>query len=155
MTLPSGPGSTLAVARGSDRLNWVERQTVALVTQPATRWKPPVNTYIEFSCPGCHHALRVRTEYLGKRISCKYCSHVFQAVATTGDVQPTAAGPAAPPQADAAAEAARQQVASLETALQQARGELAERAATHADEARRASEEIARLEEQVRALQGA
>ena len=31
------------------------------------------------TCPQCQRLLRVRTEYAGKRIACKHCSHAFVA----------------------------------------------------------------------------
>src|SRR5262249_44117181 len=42
-----------------------------------------VKQYTEIACPSCQRTLRVRTEYLGHRISCKSCNHLFRAEAPT------------------------------------------------------------------------
>jgi hypothetical protein len=46
-----------------------------------------VTQYAELPCPKCQRELRVRTEYLGRVISCNYCDHSFRVhlhVATSG-----------------------------------------------------------------------
>src|SRR5215475_1411024 len=55
---------------------------------------PPVKTYIDLSCPNCQRLLRVRTEYAGKRIACKHCSHAFVA-GVPADAGPPQPDPAA------------------------------------------------------------
>src|SRR4051794_32806863 len=32
-------------------------------------------------CPGCEHPLKVRTEYLGRKVTCKHCGKIFTAQA--------------------------------------------------------------------------
>jgi predicted nucleic acid-binding Zn-ribbon protein len=92
-----------------------------------------VKTYLEIPCPKCQRKLRIPTEYLGKRLSCKYCEHVFQP-----DVKDV----------PAAADSANQQLAQLQA-------ELTARAAEHANalkDAQWARAEAARLQEQMQAL---
>jgi chromosome segregation ATPase len=100
---------------------------------------------VELSCPSCHHGLRVREEYLGKGIVCRYCAHSF--VAQT----PAGVSPAVPSQAEVAAEAERQRAARLEEELQQLRGELAAQAAAAGD-VRQARKEVTHLRGQLDAL---
>jgi chromosome segregation ATPase len=125
-----------------------------------------VKSHIDLSCPNCQRLLRVRTEYDGKRIACKYCTHAFVA-AVTADAGQVAPAPAAAPQAapsggpprpDPDAEAARQRFAQQEAELQRAVNELAARTAEltgATEEAQRAREDTARLEQQLLALQSA
>src|SRR5215213_5998259 len=37
-----------------------------------------MSTHIELACPKCHEALRVRREYVGKRVTCKHCQQTFK-----------------------------------------------------------------------------
>src|SRR5262249_36727141 len=126
---------------------------------------PPVKSYIDLSCPNCQRPLRVRTEYAGQRIACKHCSHAFVA-GVPAEAGPVAPAPAAapqpersvgPPQPDPAADA-RQRPAQQEAEPQRAVRELAARTAgltAATEEAQRAREDTARLEQQLRALQSA
>jgi hypothetical protein len=36
-------------------------------------------SHISAECPRCRLALRLQTQYLGQRVSCRYCGHVFRA----------------------------------------------------------------------------
>jgi chromosome segregation ATPase len=72
--------------------------------------------YLEQTCPNCHRSLRVRTEYLGKRIVCRYCQLTF-----------TPEAPAVP--------AGDAQVTALQEELQQARAERDRLARAHAEAA--------------------
>src|SRR5215213_975095 len=37
-----------------------------------------MSTHIEIACPKCHEGLRVRREYVGKRVTCKHCQNTFK-----------------------------------------------------------------------------
>ena len=39
----------------------------------------PMNTYFVQECPTCGRNLRVRVEYLGKRVVCQHCGAKFHA----------------------------------------------------------------------------
>ena len=62
-----------------------------------------MKTYLEIPCPKCQRKLRIPTEYLSKRLACKYCEHVF-----TPDAKAAAAAPLAPNQPAAASQQAAQ-----------------------------------------------
>src|SRR5262249_45378463 len=32
---------------------------------------------VVFACPNCQHKLRIKEEYLGRTLRCKYCAHEF------------------------------------------------------------------------------
>src|SRR4051794_29297039 len=36
-----------------------------------------MSTRIELPCPSCGRTLKVRPEYVGRTVSCKYCDHAF------------------------------------------------------------------------------
>ncbi len=36
-----------------------------------------MNQYLDMPCPQCRHELRVRAEYVGRRVRCKYCEHAW------------------------------------------------------------------------------
>jgi ribosomal protein L37AE/L43A len=38
---------------------------------------PAVSQYTQVPCPSCQRSLRVRKEYSGKVIACRYCDHAF------------------------------------------------------------------------------
>jgi hypothetical protein len=67
-----------------------------------------VKQYIEQSCPNCHRSLRVRTEYVGKRIVCRHCQMTFTPAVPLAEP--------APPPAD-------ERLARLEEELRQTRDE--------------------------------
>ncbi|MCC6418789.1 MAG: hypothetical protein IT429_11185 [Gemmataceae bacterium] len=100
-----------------------------------------MNTHHESFCPSCKHPIRIRSEYLGKRIACKHCKHVFLAVAPAAGGQPALPGAAAAPQATAAVEAA-----ARERDLTAAR--------TDADQLRRRMAELQPLEGRVAEMEG-
>jgi chromosome segregation ATPase len=81
-----------------------------------------VKQYLELACPNCQRSLRVRTEYLGKRIVCKHCQRQFTPVAPAVVAPPVAAPAEAP-----------ERVAQLEEELRQARDGLAHHQAEYAD----------------------
>ena len=35
-------------------------------------------THFETSCPHCEHPLKVRLEYVGKKVACKHCGQAFK-----------------------------------------------------------------------------
>jgi chromosome segregation ATPase len=91
--------------------------------------------------------LRIRTEYLGKRIACKHCRHTFRAEA------PPAPAPAAP---SLVPDAALQHNARLQADLQKAQADLAARTAELAraiEEKQRAEAEAANAARQLQAIQ--
>src|SRR5437899_2124457 len=97
-------------------------------------------------CPNCRHDLRVRAEYGGKRITCKYCGNIFVAPAAPAPAGATVSGEAT---------GALQRVVALEEELQQTRSELTVRTAEQERAVaglREAQAETARLQEQVREL---
>lgn len=47
-----------------------------------------MSDYAEVACPNCRHSLRVRLEYAGRKIACKYCGQAFR-------FQPEMAAPSA------------------------------------------------------------
>jgi chromosome segregation ATPase len=114
-----------------------------------------VTTKLELPCPNCQRNLRIRTEYVGKRIACKYCEHVFRPEAKDGHMPPPAAPAAAPPAPDVAAQAAQQRIAQLQTELRKAQSDLADRTAEHGtavQEAEHTRAKAGRLEQQLQAL---
>src|SRR5207245_220907 len=84
-----------------------------------------VAQYIESACPNCNRPVRIRTEYLGKRIACKSCDHTFKADAA--QIPPASTPQAAPEESPIV----NQQTASLEEELKQVRNELAVRTTEH------------------------
>src|SRR6516225_1473810 len=95
------------------------------------------------ACPQCQTPLRVRTEYVGKRIACKTCDHTFRVEAPPDGAAPPPAPPAA------AGEGAGQEV-------QQLREELAARTSEHdraLQQLQEAQAELAGLRGQVHDLQ--
>ncbi|HEV3119441.1 MAG TPA: hypothetical protein VGY58_20460, partial [Gemmataceae bacterium] len=107
--------------------------------------------YIESACPSCHRPVRIRTEYLGKRIACKYCNHTF--VPEAGTLPPPPVAMQAPPGPDPAT---RQRIATLEEELKQARDELAIQANEHRTvtlKLQEAQGELAHLREAAQNLQ--
>ena len=96
-------------------------------------------THHDVRCPACQKKVRLAAGFLGKRVACPYCKQIFLPTASEAKV-PGAAAP------DPSAETLRGQIARLEADLAQAR-------ADGEQEARRAREEAARLEEQLRAAE--
>ncbi|MEO6809386.1 MAG: hypothetical protein ABI353_09790, partial [Isosphaeraceae bacterium] len=39
-----------------------------------------MSTHLHIPCPQCQNALKVRREYLGRRVQCKHCTHIFEAL---------------------------------------------------------------------------
>jgi chromosome segregation ATPase len=72
--------------------------------------------YLDLACPSCQKALRVRRQYIGQRVSCKYCNQPFKVT-----------DPVAPPPAAPEASSAAPQIAALEQQLQQLRADLSAR----------------------------
>jgi chromosome segregation ATPase len=80
--------------------------------------------YINLPCPKCQRVLRVRPEYVGKRLTCKQCDNTFRLQAEDLEkAQAATSGPPSPtPGPDL--EAASQRLAVLEAEIQHLRGEL-------------------------------
>jgi chromosome segregation ATPase len=111
-----------------------------------------VKIYLEIPCPKCQRKLRVPTEYLGKRLTCKYCEVLFKP-----EAKDAPAGAATVP-ADSSAAAANQQITALQAQLQSVRAELAARVAdlTNAvKDTQWARAEATRLQEEMQALANA
>jgi PHP family Zn ribbon phosphoesterase len=50
-------------------------------------------TYFDQECPTCGRRLRVRIEYLGKKVSCRHCHAKFEAWdAASGQCPPASSG---------------------------------------------------------------
>ena len=84
--------------------------------------------YLGTTCPSCQHRLRIRTEYIGHRIVCKYCQHRFRAEA------PPAISPSVPSTdavtvelRDSEAEKAKHGVLGLVQEIERLRTDIAER----------------------------
>ncbi len=41
-----------------------------------------MSLHIQIACPRCQHPLKIREEYLGHRVACKFCEHKFTAELT-------------------------------------------------------------------------
>src|SRR4051794_20522770 len=59
-----------------------------------------MSTHIEIGCPKCQETLRVRREYIGKRVSCKRCQNTFK---VWDPDEPSADLSSPPPNAEGAA----------------------------------------------------
>jgi ribosomal protein S27E len=70
--------------------------------------------YVEFPCPNCEHRLRVKYEYLGGKLRCKYCGHEFVSPSADEDVPWTSSGQR---ETEADGQAAQRRIAVLETEL--------------------------------------
>lgn len=53
----------------------MERRILRFPTR--CQWSCAVTNYTQVPCPNCQRSLRVRREYSGKVIACKYCEHAF------------------------------------------------------------------------------
>ena len=42
-------------------------------------------THFETYCPHCEHPLKVRLEYVGKKVACKHCEKTFRIPPPPGD----------------------------------------------------------------------
>ena len=90
---------------------------------------------IKIRCPQCHRDGKARAEHINRRVSCKYCSHVFRVT----PVEESAEVPAAPPMvaparpkpgsAASGRHAARQRIDGLEDELKRLRDELSAQSA--------------------------
>ena len=103
--------------------------------------------YIDSACPNCNKSVRIRTEYIGKRLVCTSCSHKFPATAPDGYSPPTA------PTSDAELEIARQRVAASEQEIATLRADLATRSADQIAALQKSQEslsEMSRLRDSVR-----
>ena len=99
--------------------------------------------HVRITCPHCQRGgLRVRPEYLGRRVACKHCDHVFPARAAedpgTGP-SPDGPAPAEPASAAVIAEAGRRATA-LEGEIERVRAELATRSGKYATTRRKLHE---------------
>jgi hypothetical protein len=91
--------------------------------------------YIASVCPHCQHSLRIRTEYVGRKIICKYCNQSFLA-ADSGQ-----------------REASRPETVEEQIRLRPDGEEIAAASATTADQLREAVSEASRLQALVEVLQ--
>src|SRR5262249_9040388 len=143
---PESAQQTIAGTESDVRLK-VNQPAVRDTAGTAPLRDATVVQYIDSACPRCQHAIRIRTEYVGRRLACKYCNHSFVAEATAQASQSAVATDL---------ESARTRISSLEEEVQQLRTELATRAPEHATESQRFQElkgELGRAREQVQGLQ--
>src|SRR5438874_9398092 len=105
---------------------------------------------VEFPCPQCEHPLRIKPEYLGRKLRCKYCAHEFPTDPSDGS--PTAdSGLHA---IEDARQVAEQRVAEMEAKLQSMQEELTQRITAQIaveQELQEAEREHLRLQEQLQA----
>ncbi len=111
--------------------------------------------YIDMPCPRCNRGLRIRTNYVGLRLQCKYCEHKFQVPA---DANVVSATPPASPDATQAAEkeALGERLTALEAELAKVRNELTAVTAERESSVRylqQARDELARERERATDLQ--
>lgn len=86
--------------------------------------------HIRIACPNCRRSdLRIRPEYLGRQVSCKYCAHRFLArSADEPGTEPSPAGPAPEAQTSAVViDEAGQRAIALEGGIERVRSELTTR----------------------------
>ena len=79
----------------------------------------------EFPCPNCQHRLRVKRDYLGQKLRCKYCAHEFPTVPGNEIL----AASLEPQPQESESPMALQHMATLEKELLSARDQLASRTA--------------------------
>ena len=111
-----------------------------------------MTTHHDVRCPACRKKVRLAADFLGKRVACPYCKHVFQPTADEAKAAAKPSAPAAPAAPDPAVETLRGQVARLEeemrslrqTADEMADGLRKELAASQAS-CRQAGEELEAL----------
>jgi chromosome segregation ATPase len=105
--------------------------------------------YIQFPCPNCQHKLRVKSEYLGRNLRCKYCAHEFPSPEPSNGIVEASPGHQA---TEADTQAAQQRIASLEAELRSVRDELSLQTAEYTAAAQhfeQAQDELRRLQDQV------
>jgi chromosome segregation ATPase len=73
------------------------------------------------NCPQCQQELRVRAEYLNRRVACKHCKHSF--TITESPAAPPAASPAETPNLAPRVEALEQELRQAQAALDAAQAE--------------------------------
>jgi colicin import membrane protein len=105
--------------------------------------------YVEFPCPNCEHRLRVKYEYLGGKLRCKYCAHEFVSPSAEEEEVPwTSSGQH---EAEEDPQAAQRRIAVLETELGSLRDELSSRTAEYtsaAEKFQQGQDELRRLQDQ-------
>ena len=55
-------------------LNWWGRDDPCTAPLTAAAIMP---NRIPVECPACHHGLKIRAEFFGQDVSCRYCDHTF------------------------------------------------------------------------------
>src|SRR5262249_50825630 len=79
-----------------------------------------MSTHFETICPNCKRPLRVRLEYVGKKVACRHCNQAFKIPPPGEAHQPPSPAPAPGPETIAAPQDDLM-VASLRRELEQAR----------------------------------
>src|SRR4051812_19963269 len=77
-----------------------------------------MSPYLHMNCPRCQKELRVRSEYVNRRVTCKHCQHIFTVTgppATSAAASPPAT-PNLAPRVEALEQELRQSRAALEAA---------------------------------------
>src|SRR5262245_9033695 len=80
------------VCAGSGKLNGCESASDRSICRIRRQGKV-VTQHVERSCPKCGRTLRVRPEFLGHRVVCKSCNHVFRAEVDSPPSAPAAVAP--------------------------------------------------------------
>ena len=116
----------------------------------------PSTVHVQVACPNCRHELRVRAEYIGLTVACKYCDNPF--LVQLEDVAAASAGPATAVPEPAGGDkpgASERRIKALETEVQLSRVHLESQAALHVatlEVLKEREEELARARERARVL---
>lgn len=122
---------------------WHEWALCMLTSKSPTEFMIP---YVEFPCPNCAHRLRVKYEYLGGQLRCKYCAHEFTSPSPSDEFPWVSAGRQ---ETEEDEQAAQRRIAVLETELGSLRDELSSRTAEYTA----ATEKFQHAQDQLRRLQ--
>jgi chromosome segregation ATPase len=104
---------------------------------------------VSLACPNCHHKLRVKHEYLGRLLRCKYCAHEFQSPTPDPESLPDTSGPQ---ETESEQQKSQQRNAVLEAELKAVREELLARGTQQAaavETLRQTQDELSRLRDQL------
>jgi chromosome segregation ATPase len=105
---------------------------------------------VSLACPHCQHKLRIKHEYLGRILRCKYCAHEFQSPTPADESPPESSNRQ---NVERERQTSQQRVAVLEAELQAVREELLSRAAQHAaavETLQQTQGELSRVQDQLR-----
>jgi chromosome segregation ATPase len=108
---------------------------------------------VSLACPNCQHKLRIKHEYLGRMLRCKYCAHEFQSPTPSNGAPQESSGRH---DTEGGKQASQQRIAVLEAELQAVREELLARAAQHTaavETLQQTQGELSRLQDQVKQAQ--